>query len=103
MTKELSEGQIKQALIEFKEDNPHYLEEELGCFEDAVKIGFELGKEAGQNKTVPFAYVIDDGFRQQITVVISEDTKLMAKRFGWNVFPLYAGEPLPPTPDKGEE
>lgn len=43
---ELTESVLKSKLIEFKEDHPHYLEEELSCFDDAVKLGFELGQKS---------------------------------------------------------
>ena len=51
----LSSNQIEKALIEFRDDHPHYLEEELSCFEDALKAGFELGhQERPDNDWVEF-------------------------------------------------
>lgn len=58
-------------------------------FEIGMQKGFELGKQR-QDLGEPFAYVIDDGFRQQITVVVQDDTRETAKRFGWDIIPLYA-------------
>lgn len=91
---ELTEELIKEAF------NKHYPSEfdrrilrsfDYVAFHSIAHKFYELGKKAQSGE--PFAYVIDDGFRQQITMIVHDDTRETAKRFGWNIFPLYASEP----------
>ena len=88
MSKELTEQQLKQKYKDWLESLLVDDRDQLGGF-DCYKEGYRAGREI-QGKTEPFAYVIDDGFRQQITVIVSDETRETAKRFGWGIIPLYA-------------
>ena len=104
MNKTLSESEIKlrrtfdssTSIGLLRKKSLNYEQSDFEFF----KAGYQLGQQA-QDLGEPFAYVIDDGFKQQITVVVQDDTRETAKRFGWDIMPLYA-IPSPPTKERGE-